>query len=162
MLCHWHLDVFIIIITSFYGCIFLHLRGSSSCWTQSVALELFEGNFRIGLGLSGWFRVTEGYPCNDCGVRLGTRRYDLHIYLHILTYAYESLHILHMHKYTYIYLHILTCTYIYLHIPTYTYVYLHVDLFRFAVVFCGLLWRFSFILYIIEIHVRSAALPVHC
>ena len=57
-----------------------------------------------------------------------------------------------MHKYTYIYLHILTCTYIYLHIPTYTYVYLHVDLFRFAVVFCGLLWRFSFILYIIQLY----------
>ena len=75
-----------------------------------------------------------------------------YIYLHILTYAYESLHILHMHKYTYIYLHILTCTYMYLHIPTCTYVYLHVDLFRFAVVFCGLLWRFSFILYIVQLY----------
>ena len=49
-----------------------------------------------------------------------------------------------MHTYTYVYLHILTCTYIYLYIPKYICIYLHSELFRSAVVFCGLLWCFSF------------------
>ena len=70
--------------------------------------------------------------------------HPLSIYLHIPTYAYICLQILTYTSYACICIHMFTYTYMYLHWPTHTYIYLHVDLFRCAVVFCGLLWRFSF------------------
>ena len=72
-----------------------------------------------------------------------------YIYLHIPPYAYKALHILRMHTYTYIYLHI----------PAYTYMVICFALLLCFTVCCDV---FISILYIIHIHVRSAALPVHC
>ena len=72
-----------------------------------------------------------------------------YIYLHLPPYAYKALHILRMHTYTYIYLHI----------PAYTYMLICFALLLCFTVCCDV---FNSILYIIHIHVRSAALPVHC
>ena len=82
-----------------------------------------------------------------------------YIYLHIPTYTYIYLQILTYTSYAYIYIHILTYTYIYLHIPAYTYM-----LTCFALLLCFAVCCDIFLsnFHIIHIHVRSAALPVHC
>ena len=92
-----------------------------------------------------------------------------YIYLHLLTYTYIYLNMrtnpyiyficIHIHTYIYIYLHVLTYTYIYLNIFAYTYI---LNCFALLLCFAVCCDAFLFILYIIQMHVRSAALPVRC